>query len=199
MPQEAAAVAVHTVFSLLQHEHKITVLNFTLQRNTEYNGIVRSKVRIFLYTFSDRVSQFIQDPLILCVGPRRSLVNPIYSQHAPGGKGSNNVYKFERYLRHGSTYVATIYGSVIYGKKPCVLLRETENPQGSVISFIQYNTMNLNLAKSTAPQLVAMGTFMNPDTTRIIAKRIILSGHPFKIHKKTATVRYMFFNPGEPE
>jgi pre-rRNA-processing protein TSR1 len=41
-----------------------------------------------------------------------------------------------------------------------------------------------------------MGTFMNADTTRIIAKRIVLTGHPFKVHKKTATVRYMFFNPG---
>lgn len=41
-----------------------------------------------------------------------------------------------------------------------------------------------------------MGSFLNPDTTRIIAKRIILTGHPFKVHKKTATVRYMFFNSG---
>jgi len=49
----------------------------------------------------------------------------------------------------------------------------------------------------SAPHLVAMGTFMNPDTTRIIAKRIILTGHPFKVHKKTATIRYMFFNPGK--
>lgn len=48
-----------------------------------------------------------------------------------------------------------------------------------------------------APQLVAMGTFLNPDTTRVIAKRIILTGHPFKVHKKTATVRYMFFNSGK--
>lgn len=37
---------------------------------------------------------------------------------------------------------------------------------------------------------------MNPDTTRVVAKKIILSGHPFKVHKKTATVRYMFFNSG---
>ena len=42
-----------------------------------------------------------------------------------------------------------------------------------------------------------MGTFLNPDPMRIIAKRIILTGHPTKVHKKTATVRYMFFNPGK--
>jgi len=45
------------------------------------------------------------------------------------------------------------------------------------------------------PKLVASGTFLNPDTTRITAKRVVLTGHPFKVHKKTATVRYMFFNP----
>ncbi|KAG6813132.1 hypothetical protein H0H92_013756 [Tricholoma furcatifolium] len=158
VPQEAATSGPVTLFALLQHEHKISVLNFTVQRNTEYDGSVRSK-----------------DPLVLCVGPRRLNVNPIYSQHTRGGgKGANNVHKFERYLRHGLTSVATTYGPVIFGKQPCVFLRETSDIQ--------------------APQLVAMGTFLNPDTTRVIAKRIILTGHPFKVHKKTATVRYMFFN-----
>jgi hypothetical protein len=47
------------------------------------------------------------------------------------------------------------------------------------------------------PHLVAMGSFMSADPTRIIAKRIILTGHPFKVHRKTATVRYMFFNRGQ--
>ncbi|CAK5265435.1 unnamed protein product, partial [Mycena citricolor] len=159
VPREATESSGPVVlFALLQHEHKLSVLNFTLQRNTEYEESVRAK-----------------DPLILCVGPRRLRVNPIYSQHTRGGgKGSNNVHKFERYLRHGVTNVATIYGPVVFGTQPSVWLRETDDP--------------------LAPQLVAMGSFLNTDTTRIIAKRVILTGHPFKVHKKTATVRYMFFN-----
>ncbi|KAJ1310511.1 hypothetical protein OPQ81_007242 [Rhizoctonia solani] len=147
------------MFTLLQHEHKISVLNFTVQRNTEYSESVRSK-----------------DPMILCVGPRRFRTNPIYSQHTRGGgKGVNNIHKFERYLRHGDTSIATIYGPIVFGKQPCTLLRETNDPE--------------------APELVAYGSFHNTDAQRIIAKRIILTGHPFKVHKKTATVRYMFFNP----
>ncbi|KAG1716808.1 hypothetical protein ID866_330 [Astraeus odoratus] len=149
------------IYGLFQHEHKKTVLHFTVQRNTEYEGSVKSK-----------------DRLILCYGPRRLQVNPVYSQHTRGGgKGVNNVHKFERFLWHGTTVVASVYAPIVFGRQPCMLLRETEEIQ--------------------APELVAMGSFMNPDTTRIIAKRIILTGHPFKIHRKSATVRYMFFNPDD--
>jgi pre-rRNA-processing protein TSR1 len=163
VPHEASlpSESPFVLYGLLKHEHKKTVLHFTVQRNTECEGSVKSK-----------------DPLILCYGPRRLRVNPVYSQHTRGGgKGANNVHKFERFLWHGTTTVVSVYAPITFGKQPCMLLRETENPQ--------------------TPELVAMGTFMNPDTTRIIAKRIILTGHPFKVHKKTATVRYMFFNPDD--
>lgn len=65
------------------------------------------------------------------MGPRRLKISPIYSQHTRGGgKGANNVHKFERYLRHGVTSVATTYGPIVFGTQPCLLLRETEDPQG---------------------------------------------------------------------
>lgn len=47
VPQEASCLnpgAPFAIFGLLKHEHKKTVLNFTVQRNTEYEGSVRSKV-----------------------------------------------------------------------------------------------------------------------------------------------------------
>lgn len=37
------------LFSLFPHEHKMTVLNFTVTRNTEYEGSVRSKVCIHFF------------------------------------------------------------------------------------------------------------------------------------------------------
>lgn len=129
------------------------------------------------------------------MGPRRLRVKPVYSQYTQGGaRGVNNVHKFERYLRHGGTYVATIYGAILLGNQPCALLKETMNANGGSLHPSPKRTP---LTSPKAPSLVAMGSLLNPDPTRIIAKRIILSGHPLKIHKKTATVRYMFFNPGK--
>ncbi|ORE10704.1 DUF663-domain-containing protein [Rhizopus microsporus var. microsporus] len=113
-----------------------------------------------------------KDPMVMHMGFRRYNVRPIYSQNT--NKGSNNVHKFERFLQLGRSYVATVYGPIAFGKTPVMFYKETEN--------------------KNEPILVSTGTFMDVDVKRIIAKRIILSGHPFKIHKRSAVVRYMFFN-----
>lgn len=162
------------VFGLLQHEHKFSILNFTTTRNTEYTGDIRSK-----------------DELIVQLGCRRFIINPLWSQHTQGnaGKGSNNVHKFERYLRPGpNAHVGTAYMPITFGNNvPALIFKDiskvTSEDQSAVV-------------QSDTPryQLVGTGSLLGVDPTRIIAKRIILTGHPYKVHKKTATIRYMFFN-----
>lgn len=109
------------------------------------------------------------------LGPRRFLINPLFSQHSQGngGKGVNNVHKFMRFLRpsHTGNAVATAYLPITFGSNiPALLLQPNSE------------------------ELIGSGSLLSCDPTRILAKRVILTGHPYKLHKKTATIRYLFFN-----
>merc|ERR1712150_322470 len=44
-------------------------------------------------------------------------------------------------------------------------------------------------------ELVASGSMMGADADRIVVKRIILTGYPVRVHKRFATVKYMFYDP----
>ncbi|SCV66932.1 BQ2448_5578 [Microbotryum intermedium] len=163
-----SALRPFVVYGLLKHEHKYSVMHFTVQRNTEYLEPVRSK-----------------DSLVLQLGPRRFVINPIFSAHtlSNGGKGTNNVHKFERFLRHGiDSHIATAYLPITFGNVPALLLRVPSQASSGSDEF------------SSNTHLIGTGSLLSADPTRITAKRIILTGYPFKVHKKTATIRYLFFN-----
>ncbi|RWS29097.1 pre-rRNA-processing protein TSR1-like protein [Leptotrombidium deliense] len=109
-----------------------------------------------------------KETLIFHVGCRRFTASPIYSCHTNGDK-----HKYERFLRNDTAVVATIYAPITF-------------PPASVVVFKEYS--------DGTQSLVATGSLLSADPDRIIMKRIRLSGHPFKINKKSAVVRYMFFN-----
>lgn len=44
--------------------------------------------------------------------------------------------------------------------------------------------------------IVASGAVLDLNPDRVILKRIVLSGHPFKVNRRQAVVRYMFFTKG---
>ena len=109
-----------------------------------------------------------KEKMIFHVGYRRFMARPIYSQHTNGNK-----HKFEKFLPKEGVFVATVFAPVMF--PPASVLMFHEAPNG------QHN-------------LLATGSLLSVDPDRIITKRIILSGHPFKINRKMAVVRYMFFN-----
>lgn len=114
-----------------------------------------------------------KERLIIQCGFRRFIVNPIFSQHTNGDK-----HKYERFFRPGMTVVATFFAPIQFPPAPVVCFRE--NPDTSL-------------------GMVASGSVINCNPDRVVLKRSVLSGHPFKIHRKSAVIRYMFFNPEDIE
>ena len=108
-------------------------------------------------------------------GFRRFEIKPTFSMEL-NASGKRDKLKFMRFLRKDKSVIATAYCPIVYS--PCKVICFTKVPQQPV---------NMDI--------VASGTVMAPDPLRIILKRIILTGYPLRIHKKKATVRWMFFDP----
>jgi pre-rRNA-processing protein TSR1 len=158
-----------SLFSLLRHEHKHTVVNINITLSSAIENPIKSK-----------------DELCIQCGPRRLIIKPIFSTP---GTTPNNVHKFDRYLHPGRNAIATYIGPVTWGAIPVLIFKSQLHPDSEILG-----DRNDNPNISNNLQLIGTGTTMAPDQSRVIAKRVILTGHPYKIHKKLVTVRYMFFN-----
>lgn len=155
-----------SLFSLLRHEHKHTVVNVNMNLSSELETPLKSK----------------EELLIQC-GPRRMAVNPIFSA---SGVTPNNVHKFDRFLHPGRSAIATWVGPMTWGAVPILVFKnkQVQDPE----------ELDENGPTVEQLDLIGTGTVVAPDQSRVVAKRAILTGHPFKIHRKVVTVRYMFFN-----
>lgn len=156
------------LFSLLRHEQKRTMVNISITLSSSHSEPLQSK-----------------DQLVVQCGPRRLIINPLFSQT---GVTPNNVHKFLRYLHPGQTAMASFIAPVTWGSLPVLFFKETTE---SSIKDLDHTIQNPSLSQL---ELIGTGTSQPPDRSRVIAKRIILTGHPYKIHKKLVTIRYMFFN-----
>ncbi|KAI5644034.1 hypothetical protein NE865_03945 [Phthorimaea operculella] len=147
----ANAGAPLSVFGLLPHEHKMSLMNVVLKRTGASDEPIKSKER-----------------LIFQVGYRRFIVNPIFSQHTNGSK-----HKYERFFQPGSTCVASFYAPIQFSPSSVLCFKEKKN---------------------TKLQFIASGVLLSCNPDRLIIKRIVLSGHPYKVNKRSAVIRFMFFN-----
>mmetsp|Transcript_9473 Transcript_9473/g.17826 ORF Transcript_9473/g.17826 Transcript_9473/m.17826 type:complete len:945 (-) Transcript_9473:145-2979(-) len=114
-----------------------------------------------------------KDVIIFRCGWRTWQGRPIFSQ--------NNLncdkHKFERFMPTGGSFFAcSVMGPVTYTPCPVLAFRKTSTRR---------------------TQFVALGSVIGADADRIVVKRIVLTGYPTRVHKRHATVKYMFYNPDD--
>ncbi|KAK2607686.1 hypothetical protein N8I77_006347 [Diaporthe amygdali] len=155
---------------------------FTLLRHEHKRTAVN-----MLINLSSDYSRSIKskEEIIMQCGPRRIVINPLFSQ---SGNTPNDVHKYCRYLHPGQSAVATFMGPVTWGAVPALFYRRSKPGEEKA-----EDEPDLPLT------LIGTGTAMGPSTNRVIAKRVILTGHPYHIHKRIVTIRYMFFNREDVE
>ncbi|KAJ5759516.1 Ribosome biogenesis protein tsr1 [Penicillium odoratum] len=161
-----------SLFSLLRHEHKHTVVNINMTLSGRLEEPIKAK-----------------EELIIQCGPRRMVVNPIFSS---SDNTPNNVHKSDRFMHPGRSAIATWIGPMTWGAVPVLVFKPKqaeEDPE--VLDSADDKKEPIALDRL---ELIGTGTVVAPDPARVIAKRAILAGHPYKIHKNVVTVRYMFFN-----
>lgn len=117
-------------------------------------------------------------PLVFHCGFRRFVCQPIYSEDTRRA----DKHRLERYLQPGRPSVASIYAPALYAPSPMLAFL----PQGS-----ELGTQHPHLTQLP----IASGALLSVDPNRIILKKVLLTGHPFRCHKKKAVVRWMFFSP----
>lgn len=107
--------------------------------------------------------------LVFYTGLRQFTACPVFSQHSVGDK-----HKFERYFQPGETAYATVFGPIHFSPMPTLVFAQ---------------------AAGGGLELVATGGLASVSPDRMVIKRIRLAGHVFKINKRSAVLRYMFYNP----
>lgn len=152
------------------HPERRPFILWSILRHEHKQGVVNVSITASTDYTGDPIKA--KDELIIQIGCRRLHVNPLFS--TAGGTGPNNVAKFERFLTPGRTSVASFVGPVTWGPVPVVAWKRGDGERDW--------------------ELVGQGTYLGVDRERVVAKRIVLTGHPYKIHKRLVTIRYMFFN-----
>jgi pre-rRNA-processing protein TSR1 len=170
-----------SMFSLLRHEHQSVVVNLNVTLSSALEEPVRSK-----------------EELLVQIGPRRLVINPVFSA---AGSTPNDVHKFDRFLHPGRTAIASFLGPLTWGSVPVLVFKDaagdsidTETEVSTLVEATDAGRVASSGKSSQQLRLIGNATTIPPSSSRVIAKRVILTGHPYKIHKKLVTIRYMFFN-----
>lgn len=141
----------------------------------------------YLFNLSSDYTKSIKakEELIVQCGPRRMVIKPLFSQP---GQTPNNVHKYCRYAHPGQAVIATFMGPLTWGSVPVLFFKRTTAEE-----------VESETGEHIGLSLIGTGTAIPPSTSRVIAKRVILAGHPYHIHKRLVTIRYMFFSRDDVE
>jgi pre-rRNA-processing protein TSR1 len=118
-----------------------------------------------------------KEPVLMIYGFRRIEVAPVYSDASHG----HSLHTMHRIMPTDRPCTASVLAPIAYPPTSVLFFRAKNGSEGNT------NTVSL----------LASGSLESIKPNRITLKRITFIGYPFKINRRTCTVRFMFFNPSD--
>ncbi|EGV66340.1 ribosome biogenesis protein tsr1 [Yamadazyma tenuis] len=125
----------YIVYGLLEHEHKLAVVNFFYENWEDFEESIPSKETI--------IAQY---------GPRRQVIKPIFNQ---ASNSPNNVHKLERFHHPGNASIATCIAPVLFYNAPTIFFRQAED--GSLQIIGQGTFLNCDHTRVVAERAILTG------------------------------------------
>lgn len=157
------SVAPFIIYGLLEHEHKLAVVNFSIQSWEEYDKPTPSK-----------------ETMIVQYGPRRQVIKPVFSD---ASNTPNNVHKYERFLHKDALCVATAIAPVTFTNAPAIFFKQTsESPRK--IEFIGHGSfLNAEHQRVLAKRAVITGHAVKIHKRVITVRYMFFNEHDIQYFK----------------
>ncbi|XRB07882.1 pre-rRNA-processing TSR1-like protein [Pycnococcus provasolii] len=184
--QDAVLPPIHLV-GLLEHEAKHSVVHFSSRRfvaSPSDDDALRA-------ARGDRVYKSGADTWLMYTPLRSFSTRCVYSGDAmPSSSGEARRHKIDRFMRPATgsdTTILSSYGPIYQGTMPFI---------GFVSPQAESAGAGTGASASRPRRLLAIssGAVRGADPDTLLLKRTVLTGWPLRVHKKTATVRFMFHN-----
>jgi len=198
---------------LLEYERKVSVLHFNVRRCSDYEAPVKGKEEMM---FQIGFRRFHAQPIYSNNTPQKDKAM-VQRFLQPGGFSVASVFGQVTFppapvLMFLPSKASSLPSAVLDPVDPAEgsmadlsslsasSSSSSASTSSSSVSFTADTTENaiadypFPTSEVEAGELVASGSYMGADTDRVLVKRVILTGYPVGVNKKTAIVRRMFYN-----
>ena len=140
-------------------KNPVPLVAFSMLKHEQKMSVMNIAVKRFKDANTDTIAS--KEKLIFHVGYRRFAASPIFSAHTNGDK-----HKYERFWRD-DMIVMTMFAPIMYPPSNILVFRELASGRQT---------------------LVGSGNLLSMDPDRLVIKRVVLSGHPFKVCIKSYNI-----------
>lgn len=211
------------VSSLFDCERKVSVIHVNVSRVessavAEHLELLHSSIKSKTpLEFQCGFRKFVAAPIFSTVPKKGSGCTNGGAGGASGNIGEKHLY--HRYLHPSCCATASFYAPIVVTPCPVLLFgRVLDRNDQNIISGMNSGRASVMSTSSSFPgepsspsdqlllspsagtastikPLLATGSVLGADPRKLIIKRAIVAGYPYRVHKNKAVVRHMFFSP----